>query len=99
MNNPHDYLITTTSPPPPRPVDPDNHASWVMLNESGFVKLGDERVLQKLDSRISCELTVPAELKARCTSFTRKSDRGTLFLTNKRVSPVPAPQLFLELNR
>ena len=88
MNNPHDYLITTTSPPPPRPVDPDNPDSWVMLNESGFVKLGNERVLLKLDSRISCDLTVPAELRPRCTSFSRKSDRGTLFLTNKRVGLV-----------
>lgn len=56
-----------------------------MLNQSGFVKLGNERILQKLESRISCELSVPAELKARCAQFHRKSDKGTLFLTNKRV--------------
>lgn len=95
MNNPSDYLITTSPTTPSRPVDPDNASSWVMLNESGFVKLGNERVLQKLDSRISCELSVPAELRPRCTPFQRKSDRGTLFLTNKRVS---SHQGFLNLS-
>lgn len=88
MDNPHDYLIT--SRPPSRPVDPDNADSWVMLNQGGFVKLGNERILQKLDSRISCDLSVPSELRARCTSFQRKSDKGTLFLTNKRVSGHPS---------
>lgn len=86
MDNPHDYLIT--SRPPSRPVDPDNADSWVMLNQGGFVKLGNERVLMKLESRISCDLSVPQELRPRCTSFQRKSDKGTLFLTNKRVSSV-----------
>jgi hypothetical protein len=86
MNNPHDYLISSaTSAPPSRPIDPDNADSWVMLNQGGFVKLGNERILYKLDSRISCELSVPPELKARCVPFQRKSDRGALFLTNKRV--------------
>lgn len=56
-----------------------------MLNQGGFVKLGNERILLKLESRISCDLSVPSELKARCTPFHRKSDRGSLFLTNKRV--------------
>ncbi|KAF4122812.1 WW-domain ligand protein [Geosmithia morbida] len=88
MDNPHDYLITTS--PRSRPVDPDNATSWVMLNQSGFVKLGNERILQKLDSRISCELSVPTELKTRCAQFHRKSDRGTLFLTNKRIVYLPA---------
>lgn len=83
MDNPHDYLIT--SRPPSRPIDPDNADSWVMLNQGGFVKLGNERILQKLESRISCDLSVPQELRARCESFQRKSDKGTLFLTNKRV--------------
>lgn len=89
MNNPHDYLIS--APNPPRAVDPDNANSWVMLNQSGFVKLGNERILQKLESRISCELTVPLELRARCEPFQRKSDKGTLFLTNKRVRRMCAP--------
>ncbi|KAK5987883.1 UPF0664 stress-induced protein C29B12.11c [Cladobotryum mycophilum] len=88
MNNPHDYLIP--SPSPSRPVDPDNADSWVMLNQSGFVKLGNERILLKLDSRISCELSVPQELRARCTPFQRKSDKGALFLTNKRIVYLPA---------
>jgi hypothetical protein len=83
MDNPHDYLIT--SPVPSRPINPDNAGSWVMLNQGGFVQLGNERILQKLDSRISCDLSVPQELRARCTAFQRKSDKGTLFLTNKRV--------------
>lgn len=56
-----------------------------MLNQGGFVKLGNERVLQKLDSRISCDLSVPHEMRNSCTPFHRKSDKGTLFLTNKRV--------------
>jgi hypothetical protein len=90
MNNPHDYLITT--PTLSRPVDPDNADSWVMLNQGGFVKLGNERILQKLESRISCDLSVPAELRPRCTAFQRKSDRGTLFLTNKRVGRRPMSQ-------
>jgi len=64
--------------------------NWVMLNQSGFVKLGNERVLLKLDSRISCELSVPSSLKGRCEAFHRKSDRGTLFLTNKRIVYLPA---------
>lgn len=93
MNNPHDYLIT--SRPPSRPVDPDNVDSWVMLNQSGFVKLGNERILQKLESRISCELSVPTELKGRCAAFQRKSDKGTLFLTNKRVGSVNLCIIFL----
>ncbi|KAL6866671.1 hypothetical protein J3F83DRAFT_740695 [Trichoderma novae-zelandiae] len=64
--------------------------NWVMLNQSGFVKLGNERVLWKLDGRISCELSVPSELRARCVPFHRKSDKGALFLTNKRVIYLPA---------
>ncbi|ODA82338.1 hypothetical protein RJ55_00845 [Drechmeria coniospora] len=64
--------------------------NWVMLNQSGFVKLGNERVLLKLESRISCDLSVPQELRARCTSFQRKSDKGTLFLTNKRIVYLPS---------
>lgn len=92
MNNPHDYLIPSTIPS--RPVDPDNADSWVMLNQGGFVKLGNERVLQKLESRISCDLSVPQEMRANCTPYNRKSDKGTLFLTNKRVgffSRLPDP--------
>ncbi|KPM37495.1 hypothetical protein AK830_g9069 [Neonectria ditissima] len=88
MDNPHDYLIT--SRPPSRPIDPDNADSWVMLNQGGFVKLGNERVLQKLESRISCDLSVPLELRARCDIFQRKSDKGTLFLTNKRIVYLPS---------
>ena len=84
MNNPHDYLIS--SPAAVRSVNPDNVDSWVMLNQGGFVKLGNERVLLKLDSRISCDLSVPQALRATCGQFHRKSDKGTLFLTNKRVS-------------
>jgi hypothetical protein len=87
MDNPHDYLIT--SPVPSRPINPDNAGSWVMLNQGGFVQLGNERILQKLDSRISCDLSVPQELRARCTAFQRKSDKGTLFLTNKRIIYLP----------
>ncbi len=87
MNNPHDYLIS--SPAAVRRVNPDNADSWVMLNQGGFVKLGNERVLLKLDSRISCDLSVPQELKASSEPFHRKSDKGTLFLTNKRVSNMP----------
>ncbi|KAH7312301.1 hypothetical protein B0I35DRAFT_452303 [Stachybotrys elegans] len=88
MDNPHDYLIKASLPP--RLVDPNNGASWVMLNQGGFVKLGNERILQKLDSRISCELSVPPEVKPRSSAFSRKSDRGTLFLTNKRIVYLPA---------
>ncbi|KAL6902698.1 hypothetical protein GGI43DRAFT_382877 [Trichoderma evansii] len=87
MNNPHDYLISSA---PSRPIDPDNADSWVMLNQGGFVKLGNERILYKLDSRISCELSVPPELRDRCVPFQRKSDRGALFLTNKRVIYIPS---------
>jgi hypothetical protein len=98
MNNPHDYLIQSLATS--RPIDPDNDNSWVMLNQSNFVKLGNERILQKLESRISCELSVPQEFRARCTPFQRKSDKGTLFLTNKRVSVTPdivLPSLLLLL--
>ncbi|KAF3071798.1 hypothetical protein TsFJ059_007313 [Trichoderma semiorbis] len=91
MNNPHDYLIpSATSAPPPRPIDPDNADSWVMLNQGGFVKLQNESILYKLDSRISCELSVPPELRARCVPFQRKSDKGALFLTSKRIIYLPA---------
>lgn len=82
MNNPHDYLVSSHDE---RHIDPNNETSWVMLNQGGFVKLGNERVLLKLESRISCELSIPQELKASCSPFQRKSDKGTLFLTNKRV--------------
>ncbi|OAA51739.1 WW-domain-binding protein [Metarhizium rileyi] len=88
MDNPHDYLITSPSRPR-RPTDPDCSTSWVMLNQGGFVKLGNERILLKLESRISCELSVPQELKARCNPFQCKSDKGTLFLTNKRIVYLP----------
>ena len=84
MNHPHDYLISSLSSS--QPINPNNVDSWVMLNEGGFVKLGNERILQKLESRISCELSVPAQLRSSCAGFQRKSDKGTLFLTNKRVS-------------
>ncbi|RKL13329.1 hypothetical protein BFJ68_g7318 [Fusarium oxysporum] len=67
--------------------------NWVMLNQGGFVKLGNERILMKLESRISCDLSVPQELRARCASFQRKSDKGTLFLTNKRFESFSAPIL------
>ena len=92
MNNPHDYLITS---PPSRPVDPNNNDSWVMLNQSGFVKLSNEKILQKLDTRISCELSVASEIRARHTPFHRKSDKGTLFLTNKRVCLDLGYEIFL----
>lgn len=85
MDNPHDYLLARSSRSR-RPTDPDSTASWVMLNQGGFVKLGNERILLKLDSRISCELSVPQELRARYAPFRCKSDKGTLFLSNKRVS-------------
>ncbi|KAF4595821.1 UPF0664 stress-induced protein C29B12.11c [Ophiocordyceps camponoti-floridani] len=88
MDNPHDYLITGRAPVR-RPVDPDNFNSWVMLHQNGFIKLGNERVLQKLESRISCELSVPQQLRAGYTQFQRKSDKGTLFLTNKRIVYLP----------
>ena len=84
MDNPQAFLVT--SPRFDRQTDPNNADSWVMLNQGGFVKLGNERILQKLESRISCDLSVPAELRSRCPAFHRKSDKGTLFLTNKRVS-------------
>ncbi|QUC21393.1 uncharacterized protein UV8b_05636 [Ustilaginoidea virens] len=64
--------------------------NWVMLSEGGFVKLGNERILVKLDSRIACELSVPPEHKSRCTPFQCKSDKGALFLTNKRIVYLPA---------
>lgn len=64
--------------------------NWVMLNQGGFVKLGNERVLQKLEPRLSCDLSVPSELRSRCPAFHRKSDKGTLFLTNKRIVYLPA---------
>ncbi|KAG5982225.1 hypothetical protein E4U55_002170 [Claviceps digitariae] len=89
MDNPHDYLIACSSRPR-RPTNPDSFASWVMLNQGGFVKLGNERILLKLDSRISCELSVPQELRARFAPFHRKSDKGTLFLSNKRIVYLPA---------
>lgn len=63
--------------------------NWVMLHQNGFIKLGNERVLQKLESRISCELSVPQQLRAGYTQFQRKSDKGTLFLTNKRIVYLP----------
>ena len=84
MDNPQAFLVA--SPRANRHTDPNNADSWVMLNQGGFVKLGNERVLQKLESRISCDLSVPSELRSRCPAFHRKSDKGTLFLTNKRVS-------------
>lgn len=93
MDNPHDYLIAARPPCRRRP-DPDGSNSWVMLGQGGFVKLANERILIRLESRISCELSVPQELRPRCTAFQRKSDKGTLFLTNKRVGgpPRPAPR-------
>ncbi|KFA63581.1 hypothetical protein S40285_04131 [Stachybotrys chlorohalonatus IBT 40285] len=89
MDNPHDYLISTGRSTG-RQANPNNANSWVMLNQGGFVKLGNERILQRIESRISCELSVPTELRPRCSAFSRKSDRGTLFLTNKRVIYLPA---------
>ncbi|KAG5931639.1 hypothetical protein E4U53_001669 [Claviceps sorghi] len=88
MDNPHDYLIASSSRPR-RSANPDSLASWVMLNQGGFVKLGNERILLKLDSRISCELSVPQQLRAQYPPFQRKSDKGTLFLSNKRIVYLP----------
>ncbi|KAG6034142.1 hypothetical protein E4U41_006662 [Claviceps citrina] len=89
MDNPHDYLINCTLHPR-RPANSNSTASWVMLDQGGFVKLANERILLKLDSRISCELSVPQELKSQCPPFQRKSDKGTLFLSNKRIVYLPA---------
>lgn len=66
--------------------DPDEKTSWVMLSADGdVVKLPQERIFYKVRSRIGLDISVPKSLQGS-TPFSVKSDSGTLYVTNQRVS-------------
>jgi WW domain-binding protein 2 len=65
--------------------DSDEETSWVMLNQEGeVVKLPNEKIFHKVRSRTGLELAAPKSLST-VTPFSRKSDSGTVYITNKRV--------------
>lgn len=67
--------------------EPDENASWVMLSGDGdVVKLPQEHIFYQVRSRIGLDISVPKTLRASA-SFSVKSDSGTLYVTNQRVSP------------
>jgi hypothetical protein len=68
--------------------EPDERTSWVMLSRSGsLVRLPHEHILHTTNSRVSLEVSVPKSLQGRTSApFTLKSDNGTTYITNQRVS-------------
>lgn len=68
--------------------EPDERTSWVMLSRSGgLVRLPDERIIHTTNARVSLDVSVPKSLQGRtATPFTLKSDNGTTYITNQRVS-------------
>lgn len=68
--------------------DADLDASWVMLSRSGEIEpLPNERILHKTRGRISFELSpVNQQQSGPAAVFFKKSDNGTAYITNQRVS-------------
>lgn len=69
--------------------DVDLDASWVMLSRSGEIEpLPNERILHKTRGRVSFELSA-VNVSGPAADFSRKSDQGTAYITNQRVSKPP----------
>lgn len=64
--------------------------SWVMTspNETGFVKLPNERILFTSPPRTSLQITTPNTYPGT-EPFSAKSDAGVVFITNQRVREAP----------
>jgi hypothetical protein len=60
--------------------------SWVMTspNETGFVKLPNERILYTSPPRISLQISTPTAT-AGIEPYAAKCDAGVVFVTNQRV--------------
>ncbi|KAH7342936.1 hypothetical protein BKA65DRAFT_526910 [Rhexocercosporidium sp. MPI-PUGE-AT-0058] len=65
--------------------------SWVMTspNETGFVKLPNERILYTSPPRTSLQLSTPNTFPG-AQPFSAKSDAGIVYLTNQRIVYLPA---------
>lgn len=79
--------------------EPDERTSWVMLSRSGsLVRLPDERIIHTTNARVSLDVSVPKSLQGRtATPFTLKSDNGTAYITNQRVSTAKTREGPIEL--
>jgi len=65
--------------------------SWVMLTRDGkIVPIPGEKILYTSRSRVGLDLSTPKELHI-AESFSIKSGDGLAYITNERVSPLPAP--------
>ena len=67
----------------------DEKTSWVMLSQSGaLVKLPGEHILHTTNARVGLDVSVPKSLQGHTSAatFTLKSDNGTAYITNERVS-------------
>ncbi|KAI0133592.1 hypothetical protein BJ170DRAFT_678534 [Xylariales sp. AK1849] len=70
--------------------DSDLETSWVMLRGSGELEpLPGERILHKTRGRIAIDLSAPAPSRG-LPPFSLKSDRGTAYITNKRLLFLPS---------
>ncbi len=86
----HAFAIARNAPQESTQVnpEPDEKTSWVMLSRSGgLVRLPHEHILHTTNPRVSLDVSVPKSLQGRTpTPFTLKSDNGTTYITNQRVS-------------
>lgn len=65
----------------------DDLNSWVMLGQDGsIVPIPNERILHTSRSRVALDLSRPQQLQAAAEPFAVRSDSGTAYITNKRVS-------------
>lgn len=86
----HAFAIARNAPSEATRVkpEPDERTSWVMLSRTGsLVRLPDERIIHTTNARVSLDVSVPKSLQGRtAVPFTLKSDNGTTYITNQRVS-------------
>ncbi|TDZ16961.1 UPF0664 stress-induced protein [Colletotrichum orbiculare MAFF 240422] len=65
--------------------------NWVMITQTGEINpLPHEHIRHRSNSKITLELSVPKSLQQGRTPFTRKSDNGTVYITNQRLIYIPA---------
>lgn len=64
----------------------DEADSWVMLSQDGnIVPLQNERILHTSRPRVGLDISAPRELR-NAEPFSVRSDSGTAYITNRRVS-------------
>ncbi|KAJ5544962.1 hypothetical protein N7535_006651 [Penicillium sp. DV-2018c] len=65
--------------------------NWVMLEQDGFVRLPNERLIYSSPPRTSASLTPPQGYKGP-EKLSLQSSSGSIHLTNQRVVYLPAPR-------